>query len=301
MKNFGVKRIMTQYNIELIKKENFDIQTPKLEVKDFNKENKHIIFCDGSYYTNLNLSYASIAGIVVDTTTNKVIAEFFAPLKTKNILNQEIKTDFEGRAIMSSLDVIKILGLKDCIIYNDSLKHINKLNKPNIKWIPREENIAHKICEFAKEVYKNQQKNSIEKNKELIKIYNIKTDQQIAFISHRKKENGFIKYYTFAIDQNLNVIDSIENIEDKIFSPIDLAIKILEQHNCSNKTLIFNKNFIEMLKTHLSKSSEIKNETLDKFYEILLSYDNIGVGQNGELLQKASMLTKSKKFRKTLI
>ncbi len=100
---------------------NFEINTPYLYLDEQSKYKECIIYCDGSFVRFGHESFCCVGGIILSSETKEKIGEFFAPVSTKNQLNQYIVPNFEKIAINTALLISDKYNLKTLEIYNDNL------------------------------------------------------------------------------------------------------------------------------------------------------------------------------------
>lgn len=293
--------------IEIIKKENFDIFSPYLKVNSIiNNNHHHIIYCDSANYKDLSLSFACVGGVVIDNIKKEIVAEFFAPLKTKDILGQPINTGFEKIMVQSSIDIGAILKLDNFTILNNNsdiikLYQSQKQNKNiSFKLITEEENIATQICSFAINKYKETNSRKLDKNKQYYSLFSNFSDNKIIFVSYQKKvlgdsNRGNFKYHYMAIDSNLNLIQKLTLDQQKVLAGIELAIKVLEDNNIQNTNFIFPKNIVDLIRNNLGNDS--KNEVIEKFLNLMITSKNLGIELNNSFYEKIHNVFRSKPMK----
>lgn len=293
--------------IELIQNNSFDIFKPYIKTSEINPEHPHVIYCDGSYYVNLTLSFSCLGGLVIDTVTDSIVAEFYAPLKTKDALDQPLMPYYESSAIQSSIDVANMLKLKDVKIFNDSEVAVNihrrkvKQKSVQIKWIPRVKNLADPICTFAKDKYKELFISNINRNKRCKEVFDQKHTGKIIFASGKTSVNGRPTYHFLALDEELRLIaaDKKHIFEDNAL--IKFAANLLANQKLTNVNLVFSNNTYEFIRKNLFRSGTGNNKAIEHLYSAISECENVGIELNGEIFNQANLIAQKIKYKKNKI
>lgn len=244
----------------------FNINNPYLYIEDIDTTQEYEIYCDGSYLRIGNKAFAGIGGVIINKNTNKKIGEFFGPLKTQNIFQQNKIPYFEKIAINTALIIATKFNMNKVTIFNDSLSDVESFkNNNNIRWISRKSNLGDMVVTYAKNEWKKT-------NEDLLK--NIKNRQLI--LNNSYEHNVFISsfniirrgvYYFFAFDENDEIIEHLKFNKPNEFGEVELIIKILKNNKINNTNLNINKKLFSKINDYVNGDSLLKDfELYEKLF-----------------------------------
>lgn len=252
---------------------NFTIAKPYFYFENLAANKEYEIYTDGSYIRMGKESFCCIGGIILEHKTSKKIGEFFAPINTKNSLEQHIIPNFEKLAINTALLIEQTYNLKFLNIFNDNLTEVSKYSKnENIKWISRKENIADNLVTYGKNQWKEKNVNMIKSFKFRNSLFKDSYDKNIFILPYSKPKNYL--YYYLAINEDKEIIDYIRFNKANDFGEIELICKMLN-NNFENINFNINKNTFTKISNYVQGNNFCSSEI--KYYEDFFNM----VEQNG--------------------